>query len=83
MIQYKPRGKTRNADTIENLRSLADGVSLHEMRKIVERDAALKLILLLPEAVLDQALAVGRALQACAKSRRSALEDREEDCRRP
>lgn len=81
MIEYKPRKKTRNEDTLESLKALADDLSPYEMRKIVERDATLKLILLLPEAVLDQALAVGKALQACAECRNTNPEDRAEGYR--
>lgn len=80
-VTFKPRPRVRNDDTVAKLRGIAGDPSLWEMRKIVERDATLKLILLLPEALLDQALAVGKALQDCAESRRSSLEDRVEDYR--
>ena len=81
-LTFKPRPKVRNEDTIAKLRGMADDLSLWEIKKIVERDATLKLILLLPEEILDQALAVGRALQDCAESRRSSFEDRREDYQR-
>lgn len=83
MITYKPRERSPMEDTLAHLRGLADDISYLEMRRIIERDATLKLILLLPEPVVDQALAVGRALQACAKHRRSSPEDQEEGCRKP
>lgn len=82
MITYEPRNRTRNQDTIAKLQGLADDLSLIEMRQIVQRDATLKLVLRLPESVLDQALSVGKALQACAESRSKTLADQEEDCRR-
>jgi len=83
MITYKPRERSQMEDTLAHLRGLADDMSYFEMRQIVERDATLKMILLLPEPVLDQALAVGRALQACAKHRRSSPEDLEASYRKP
>lgn len=83
MIEYEPRVRVRNDDTLEKLRGLADDASLWEMRQIVQRDATLKLILLLPESLLDQALAVGKALRACAEHRHTLPEDPEEGCRKP
>lgn len=80
-ISYEPRVRTRNEDTLDKLRNLADDASLWEMRQIVQRDATLKLILLLPEPILEQALAVGKALQACAEHRRMTFEGPEEDYR--
>ncbi len=82
MIRYEVRKQGKNEKSLSQLKGLADNLSLLEMRKIVERDATLKMILLLPEPLVDQALAVGKALQACAEHRRSSLEDQEEDCRR-
>lgn len=83
MIEYEPRELTRNETTVERLRGLAYELSFLEMRRrIVERDATLKLILLLPESLLDQALSVGKALQACAEHRHSSPEDQEEGYQR-
>lgn len=82
VIKTRPCHKTRNEETIDKLKGMADDLSLGELRQIVQRDATLKLILLLPEKVLDQALSVGKALQDCAESRRSSLEDRGEGYRR-
>src|SRR5690606_21158094 len=50
--QVQARAKQRNDETIEKLKDLADEMSFIDMRQIVQRDATLKLILLLPEAVL-------------------------------
>lgn len=76
-IIYRERRQSKRDETFDRLRSLADGLSFYEMRKIVERDSTLKMILLLPEPVLDQALSVGKALQACAEHRHSSPEDLE------
>lgn len=83
MINYQQRTTSQRDDTLARLRGLVGDLSLLEMRKIVERDATLKMILLLPEPVLDEALAVGRALQACAKHRHSSPEDLEEGYHKP
>ncbi len=83
MIKIKPRKRSQRNETLDQLRGLAGDISFFEMRKIVERDATLKMILLLPEPVLDEALAVGRALQACAKHRHSSPEDLEASYRKP
>lgn len=80
MIAYKLCKRIERDDTLARLRGLADDLSLFEMKKIIERDAILKMILLLPEEVIDQALSVGKALQACATHRRSFLGDQEGDC---
>jgi hypothetical protein len=82
LIIYERRKRLTRRDSMQRLKALADDVSFREMRQIVERDATLKMILLLPESVLEQALAVGKALQACAEHRRSSLEDREEGYRK-
>lgn len=82
MIEYRVCSQSKRDATLLQLRGLADDVSFYEMRKIVERDATLKMILLLPEPILDQALAVGKALQACAEHRRSSPEDLEGGYRR-
>lgn len=83
MIVFKPRERSKMEDTLALLRGLADDISFLEMKRIVERDSTLKMILLLPEPVLDQALSVGRALQACAKHRHSSPEDLEEGYHKP
>lgn len=83
MIRYKPRKKSKRDETLTELRGIAGGLSLLEMRRIIERDATLKMILLLPEPVLDEALLVGKALQACAKHRHSSPEDLEEGYHKP
>lgn len=83
MITYGKKKSTKREDTLARLRGLADDLSFYEMRQIVERDAALKLILLLPEPLVDQALAIGKALQACAAHRHSSPEDPAEGCRKP
>ena len=80
MIAYELRKRLKRDETLARLRGLADDLSFNEMRKIIERDAILKMILLLPEEVVDQALFVGKALQACAGHRHSFLEDPEEGC---
>lgn len=77
MIVYRENKQSKREATLSRLRGLAGELSFYDMRKIVERDATLKMILLLPEPVLDQALAVGRALQACAAHRHSSPEDLE------
>lgn len=82
MIVYEERKQSRRDETLSQLRGLAGDLSFYEMRKIVERDATLKMILLLPEPILDQALAVGKALQACAGHRHSSAEDLEAGYRR-
>lgn len=83
MIIYKPRERSPMEDTLAHLRGLADDISYLEMRRIIERDATLKMILLLPEPVLDQALAVGKALQECAKHLRNSSAAPPEGCRKP
>ncbi len=83
MITYEKRKLSHRDETLARLRGLAGELSLLDMRKIVERDATLKMILLLPEPVLDEALAVGRALQACAKHQRNSPGDQEEGCHKP
>jgi len=83
MIEFEVRKKGTRAQAIAGFRALADDLSFNEMRQIVERDATLKMILLLPEPLVDQALAIGRALQACAAHRHSLPEDQEEDYRKP
>lgn len=82
MIVYETRKQSKREETFSQLCGLADDLSFYEMRKIIERDATLKMILLLPEPILDQALAVGKALQACAEHRHSSPEDLEEGYRR-
>ncbi len=78
MIVYEARKQSKRDETLSALRGIADDLSFYEMRKIVERDATLKMILLLPEPILDQALAVGKALQVCAAHRHSSPEDQAE-----
>lgn len=78
VIVYERRKKLTRGVSMGRLKALAADLSLYEMREIVKRDATLKMILLLPEPVLEQALAVGKALQACAVHRHSSPEDQEE-----
>lgn len=81
-IKTEPRPKDRNAAAMDHLRRLNTPLPF-DMKLILERDAVLKLALLLPEDVLSEALLVGRALQACAKHRHTIPEGREGDCRKP
>ena len=71
MITFEKR-RDRNSLAMAQLRAIASPTP-YDLKKIYERDAVLKLVLLLPEDVLGQALAVGRALQACAEHRRTSL----------
>lgn len=80
-ISFEDRPKLRNQRAMSQLQRLAAPMPF-DMRLILERDAMLKLVLLLPEDVLSQALVVGRALQACAEHRRTTLEDPEEGYQR-
>lgn len=82
VIVYERRKKLTRGVSMGRLKALAADLSLYEMREIVKRDATLKMILLLPEPVLEQALAVGKALQACAAHRHSSPEDLEGGYRR-
>lgn len=75
------RKPPKTAAAMSQLRALAAPLPL-DLKKVFERDAVLKLALLLPEDVLGQALAVGRALQACAEHRRTIPGDRQEGCRK-
>ena len=81
-INFEARSKNRNEKTMAQLRLLAAPLPF-DLKQVLERDAILKLVLLLPEDVLSQALAVGRALQVCAERQRSFLEAREEGYRKP
>lgn len=82
VIVYERRKKLTRGVSMGRLKALAADLSLYEMREIVKRDATLKMILLLPEPVLEQALAVGKALQACAAHRHSSPEGQEEGYRK-
>lgn len=73
MITFE-RKADRNFSGMAQLRAIASPTP-YDLMKIYERDSVLKLVLLLPEDVLGQALAVGKALQACAEHRRTSLED--------
>lgn len=81
MITFERR-QERGSAAMAQLRAIASPTP-YDLRKIYERDAVLKLVLLLPEDVLGQALAVGKALQACAEHRRTSLEGPSEDYRTP
>lgn len=79
-IKLKPTDPAERA--LAQLKALSDPLPL-ELKRVLARDATLKLVLTLPEDVLSQALAVGKALQACAAHRRSFLGDQEEGYRKP
>ena len=83
MIIYRQSTQSKRDETLSKLRGLAGDLSFYEIRTIVDRDATLKKILLLPEPILDQALALGKALQACAEHRRSSPEDLEAGYHKP
>ena len=79
---YRPRPADKTAKAMSRLRELAMPMP-HDMKLLMERDAVLKLVLLPPEDVLTEALAVGRALQACAEHQRRNPGVQEGDCRKP
>lgn len=74
-IRFNAKPGDRTAASMAHLRRLAAPLPLG-MKPVLERDATLKLVLLLPGDVLSEALAVGKALRACAEHRRRIPEDR-------
>lgn len=79
-IRAVPKPADKTAAAMKDLHRLATPLPF-DMKLILQRDAILKLALLLPEDVLSEALAVGKALQACAEHRHRIPEDREEGYR--
>ena len=75
MIQYRTVDGPKSHAEIEKLKEMASDMPPHVVRQLIQRDGALRTILVLPGPVLDQALAIGRALLACAEHQRKTVED--------
>ena len=80
-IAFEQKERGLNTAAMQRLRDLSAPLPL-DLKQVLERDMTLKLVLSLPEDVLSEALAVGKALQAFAGHRRRFLEDREEGYQR-
>lgn len=75
MIVYRTVICARGSEEIEKLKEMARDLPDRDVRSLIQRDVALRAILVLPGPVLDQALAIGMALLACAEHQRKTVED--------